>query len=375
MRIGIVTHYSANNYGAMLQCYALQTAIQELLPKACVEVLDYRREQRWTRLTLSEIAHRKGGTGLYGYLKGAVHAFLAWRIIRKSADSKMQMFVDEMMKLSKHVTLSASWRLSIPEEEDYDVLVVGSDQVWAHWTLRPYFMLETEHASKTCKVAYAPSFGNLSRLDEKDKAYVRNKVKDFSSLSCREYDGARLLESLTGQDCQVVVDPTLLLRKEDWLNIAVKPQSAPDGKFVFSYQVGYSGLTNRLAKKAARQLGLPCVIKRSVEPYTYFDEMGPREFIWYIAHASYVITMSFHGTVFSLLMGIPFYTVRTDAPQSRITTLLDMVGMRERLVDSFDAMDLSAPMPSADEISNRFFSMQQHSLNWLKKALTGIEKA
>ena len=187
-------------------------------------------------------------------------------------------------------------------------------------------------------MAYAPSLGGLERFDEASRALLGRRAATFASLSCREEDGAQLLERLTGKPCPVVLDPTLLLEPEEWRMLARKPKNAPEGDFVFSYQVTWAKDCTRMARAAAKRLGLPLVIIRSVNPYSFYSACGPREFLWYIAHAKQVVTSSFHGTALSLSLGTPFLSVRTEHAQSRITNLLRAAELEHCYVAGTDGL-------------------------------------
>lgn len=101
--------------------------------------------------------------------------------------------------------------------------------------------------------------------------------------------------------------------------------------------------------------GLELVVKRYIEPYAFYADIGPSEFLWYISNASFVVTPSFHGTLFSVLFGTPFLSIRSSAPQSRIMTLLGIFGLGDRLVgDLKQALELAEVKFGVDgEIINK----------------------
>ena len=339
MKIGIITFYASNNMGAMCQAYALQRAVQSLYPEARCGVVDYLAENRRVPPTLAGVFQRKCGRTLTGKLKGAIHCALLMRARWTSSGlSACQDFVDGDMCTFRDARISQDGKLDCSAaSEPYDVLIAGSDQVWGcGFSMRPYLFCEAVQDFPVRKVAYAPSLGGLERFDDASRALLGRRASSFASLSCREADGAELLARLTGKPCPVVLDPTLLLEPEEWRRLARKPKNAPKGDFVFSYQVTWSKDCTRVARAAAKRLGLPLVFIRSITPYSFYSACGPREFLWYIANAKQVVTSSFHGTALSLSLGTPFLSVRTEHAQSRITNLLRAAGLEHCYVAGTD---------------------------------------
>ena len=340
MKIGIITFYASNNMGAMCQAYALQRTVQSLCPGVRCGIIDFLAGERRVPPTLADVFHEKGGRTLKGKVKGAIHCALAMQARwTSSSQSACQDFVDEDMCTFRDAILSPDGKLDCSSAaEPYDVLIAGSDQVWGRgFGMSPYLFCETVQGTPL-KVAYAPSLGGLERFDEASRALLGRRAATFASLSCREEDGAQLLEQLTGKPCPVVLDPSLLLEPEEWRMLAIKPKNAPEGDFVFSYQVTWAKDCTRIARAVAKRLGLPLVIIRSVNPYSFYSACGPREFLWYIAHAKQVVTSSFHGTALSLSLGTPFLSVRTEHAQSRITNLLRAAELEHCYVAGTDGL-------------------------------------
>lgn len=174
------------------------------------------------------------------------------------------------------------------------------------------------------KLAYAPSFGDINKLQTDDLKYLETNLKQFSAISCREQDGAVLLNKMLGKLCSIVPDPTILHTRDHWLSLARKPRNFPhkEKEFVFTYRISFMQHARKMASYAAKQLRLPLVTCELVAPHSFYSQLGPREFLWCIANAAHVITPSFHGTVFSLIMGTPFHSISSSAPQERLKTLL-----------------------------------------------------
>ncbi len=372
-KIGIVTHYSSNNFGAVLQSKALADAIVNLFPEADCKVLDYEHEKRLKPPTLKTVYKNKKGIGILGIMKGIFHAVIFYFNRIKSANkTPTQNFINTHVRLDEHVSLDSEGKLNFSNEQSpYSILICGSDQIWAHWCMAPHFLLKSAQSSETKRLAYAPSFGNIEKLSPNQLSTLSETLKGFSGISCRETDGAELIRKLTGSPCPVLPDPTLLHEKEYWLKLARKPKNFPykEREFVFTYRISFTPHIAKTAAQVAKKLKLPLVTCELVPPHSFYSNMGPQEFLWCVAHAAHVITPSFHGTVFSLIMGTPFHTITSSAPQKRMTTLFANVGLENRLVGSIEEMDLITPQYPVEQVSSRLSQLRQTGINWLSENL------
>lgn len=324
--------------GAILQCFALQEALKDLQPGAVIRVLDFKYRERRCRPSYLDVFKYKAH-GRLAALKGLAHIYYAFRQRMKSAKSCTQEFIDSNLDLEE-VELTDDKRLDI-SGRDFDILVAGSDQIWSDWSIQPYFLLEcSPHVD--CKIAYAPSLGNLASLSDRSVRMLSTALPQFDCLSCREEDGCNFISKLTSAFCPCVPDPTFLLTHDRWEKAVNRPVNPPKGRFVFCYQISFDKLSSDIASTIARKYGLELVVKRYIEPYAFYADIGPSEFLWYISNASFVVTPSFHGTLFSVLFGTPFLSVRSSAPQSRIMTMLGILGLGDRFVgDLKQALDLA----------------------------------
>lgn len=367
MKIGIVTFYAANNCGAMLQCYASYAAIRKLFPNAEVHVVDFLHDTR-RKAPSSPNIFRQSYRKNHSVLKSAFHALdSAKECLHSHGASLFQDFIEQYTDLDANAGLDAERRLVC---SGYDALITGSDQVFVG--CEPYFYLDTTQEHQPAKIAYAPSFGNLDNLPESRHPWVADRLSAFHALSCRETDGCAFVEKLTGRPCPQVLDPTMLLSAEDWLSIARRPEGVPDGGFVFSYELWRCPNTLATAQRAAQELGVPLVrAKYFNEGTKFYNRIGPREFIWLVAHAKHVVTPSFHGSVFSLLFGTPFHVVATAAPQTRLTTLLSIVGMEDKRIHTSAEWDAAPPCQAPDAIQGCIAPHRQGSVEYLRSALSG----
>lgn len=215
-----------------------------------------------------------------------------------------------------------------------DIYISGSDQVFnTNGDYVDVFYLNFEKG-KSRKIAYAASFGICEFSDE-----IANRilplVQDFDALSCRENEGAILLSRISGK-CQWVVDPTLLLSADDWNTVLVQPKFK--NKYILIYALADENFLIDIANKIKHIYGYKVICVRgntrdfiSVDQVIY--DCGPSEFIGLIKHSEYVVTDSFHGTVFSTIFDRPFYTfISRPSVSTRIYNLLEMLDLADRIV-------------------------------------------
>ncbi len=299
--------------------------------------------------------------------KALIHLALGCRsFLQAKGRSVRQDYVDTLFRLDKNASLTEDRRL---ECSGYDALITGSDQVFAG--CEPFFFLQTTQEPQPLRLAYAPSYGKLGGITPEQWVCIKEWLSPFAALSCREQDGAaRTAELLGGRECPVVLDPTMLVSHTYWQSLERRPENAPEGDFVFCYQLWRNETEIAEAQKVADKLQIPLfALKQYNVSMERYHSMGPREFLWCINHARYVVTSSFHGSVFSILFGTPFLSFRSDAPQSRLVTLLQTVGLEERRVRRVEEIDLQAPFPSREELETRLAPLREKSIQYLKDAL------
>lgn len=364
-KVAIITFHAAHNYGSMLQAYALQTTIKDI---GCeCDVINFRTDRQKDLYTV--FTKRKGIKYL---LKNASH-LLYYKSLKEKYD-KFESFLD------KHIKLTDMQYQSLEELEnadfDYDYYISGSDQIWNpipadfDWA---YYLPFVKNGKR---IAYAPSFGQLSSLgDEKTKAQISKYLYEYDRISVRESGSKRNVKELINKDVQVVLDPTLLLEKEKYDELVCK-QTLVEGEFIFLYTLFATPEIIEVAKYFSKQLKLPIVVSNFSNQYDCINSFtkrfssGPEEMLWFIKNARLVLASSFHGTVFSIIYKKPFYAIggNTDA---RISTLLDITGLSARSIDKNNmktkinqAFDISF-----DEAIQKLERERQTSMDYLRKAL------
>lgn len=322
MKIGIITVHRAYNYGSVLQCYALQECLKKLGHD--VWVIDYR--QRWTEAVYQKFSLYY----IWHFLqKRDIHAIIGyWRSRAERRDNleiAMAVFVSFMKKL--RITKSCRHRLP----KGFDRYLIGSDQLWSHQCVGGEDKIYTgdfKCGHGGCKIGYAISAGTVSLYKFGEKK-LKRILSNFSRLSLREEENARIVEQLTGVALPVTVDPTLLTDASDWDDMI--NEDWQDKRYIAIYQArpvsGNPTFLHDKAKILAESLECE-IINLSDMTYTVED------FLSIIKYARYVLTTSFHATVFSILMETPCFAIKlNDGFDVRYTDLLTKLGLEKEIVE------------------------------------------
>ena len=365
MNAGLITFHFANHYGAQLQAYATMRAVEQL-GTPC-EIIDY----RLPHTTQTNRLYQKGKSPktVLTNLHTALHnGPLARRNARFAA------FVEEQMRCGS--TRYETIRQLQENPPKYDLYISGSDQIWspsifANGRFDPAFFLT--FAGEGRKISYASSFGGAAipvSMEEELEGYLAS----FDQVSAREDQARQVLERAMEQEVPTVLDPTLLLTGADWGEIAVPPRM--EGPYILCYFISdYTSLLPYL-QAVQKETGYPIVqlagMRRRVPgaKKIVFDA-GPREFLGLFQNAAYVITNSFHGTVFSLQFEKPFFTAVSPREQkqpehSRIYHLLNLAGQTRRIIGLPDTAAPGDKIPYED-VNARLAGERESSLSYLRR--------
>lgn len=327
MKCGILTFHRAQNYGAILQAYALQTTLEKLGAES--EVIDYRCqfiENYYKPISFENIPSARKIASIF-LRNGRI----------KDNRSGFDTFINNHLKTSETIYKSKD---QLKESVDkYDMFFTGSDQVWSYITAgfdRAYF-LDFVNAPKK-KSSYAASFG-VEKIPDEYKAEYINLISDFSHISVREEQGAHIINELLNIKPQVVLDPTLLLNRDDWSQISSSNKEKEEYLLVYLMAETKGILT--LAKQLAKKKNLKIIYLND----RIFKRRGMQnrsrtsvnDWISLFLNASCVVTNSFHGLAFSINFEKEFYVQYLPAPakvNSRLENALNIFRLRERLVES-----------------------------------------
>lgn len=360
MKIGILTFHCAHNYGAVLQAYALQEYFKDL--NYDVEIIDYRPSY------IVEPFKPFSVKGIFtGNYKRIIHKFLSSILLYPKMVKRWRVFNEFIINNFK---LSDNPNNLIPK--DYDIYVIGSDQVWNDLITKGFDNIYWGHfitKQNAKKISYAASFGSTANLEEKH-SFLKKSTPNFNGISLREEDHIAFLESIYKKKVYKVLDPTLLIDKQKWHEKAKKPNT--EKKYVLVYQVIRSDEAIKIAEYIASQINGTVIEipgNKSIRNINnkYFN-VSPFEFIGWIENAHTVVTTSFHGTVFSLIFEKDFYFYNMDnGSEKRSKDLLYSLDLSERLIsNNFDY--IAKPIDYAS-CNNKIDFLKEYSYSYLSKYL------
>lgn len=380
MKIGVITIEQVNNYGAELQATATIKVLQGMGYEA--EIIDYCYYKNWnfkdTKISAPFVSMSVKGRLMYWVKYRLVNRVVAkvLPMVYPTVRRRIRRFED----FHKINTRMSKRYLSMPElyrtKMDYDVYVVGSDQVWnpsASSSIEPYFLTFAPKEAK--KISYASSFG-VNNIPASLYEKYKKQLSNIDYLSVREQTGVCLVKTLTGRDATCVLDPTLLLNKEQWGNIMHAYPHMPS-RYILVYQLLPSETLPSLAMRMGEDM--KCLVyyltKRAYavncpKGMMEIKDAGPAEFLWLIKNASCVVTNSFHGTAFSVNFGTPFYAVLNPnrGSNARITSLLNSVNLMDRIVYEGDKLPIFS-FYDADYVQKHIEMLRKDSISFLEKAL------
>lgn len=345
-KIGILTYHRAYSYGAKLQAYALATYLTSIGFEA--EVIDYGN--------IGEEKLRKIGTKS---LKDLIVTTLCY-IASSIAEPQRIRHFDEFLDIIPHSPMHYD-KANVAEANDkYDYFVTGSDQVWnpKYNEGDLTYLLDFVKENKK-KFSYAASFG-VSQLPDDILQVYKPLLTAFNKILIREITGKSLLRTQLELDSQVVLDPTFLLSRSQWEEMADYPLSKPS-KYILSFQIidrdaHYDAMLDYLHRKLGYEvIELKDSFRYKPWRWPIYAKAGPKEFLGLIRNAEVVVTNSFHATVFSILFHKPFFCSRNSFGfNSRMEDLTDSLGLAGRMFDSSTSFhslfDIDVKYGKVDEI-------------------------
>lgn len=351
MRTALLTVNVYDNYGNMLQKYALYRTLEKLAGFS--EVLWHHSTKPFTPYDL-EINRQLTGTVRLS----------AFRCVR---ENKFKEFEDTYVRT----------RFDLPYLEDvaddYDYFVVGSDQVWNPDLCVPGNFCEFAPPEK--RIAYAASIA-VPEIPPHLAGYFREKILEMPHVSIREREGVELVEKLTGRKVPQVVDPVFLLEADEWRKIAKPPTWFSKKNYERGYVLTYffTGKPPEQVVDLAAKLGLPLINLLDWDNFHHYVT-GIEEFLYLVDHATLFCTQSFHGTSFALILKRPFIVYKLQLGRmvqrfSRFESLLELFGLSERATDV--DLEIKPEDPLQIDFSRRDEVLpveRERSLDFLKTAL------
>ena len=358
MRIPIFTFHCANNYGAVLQCYALQEYLKSLGHEAYV--IDYRPDYVVRRY---KVFSRRNW--IVRDFKKTIKKLLSEPylcIVRYKRNRGLESFIKSRYNLYPYSA----------DKSVFDAIVLGSDQIWnPNLTGKSFdevFFGKDFHCKK---ISYAAS--NRSEcLSSAEEAFYSKHLAELDGIGVREKTLQALLQPLTTKKVHLNVDPTLLSDKS-WTN-KLNLTKPLDAEYVMLYEVTRHQKNRCLAMEYANRnkysfVELTGALALSVRHTKYLDQTAsPEKFLSYLKYAKCVFTTSFHGTALSILFEKEFFYIRQyTSSDLRIESLLEVLGLKDRILDRGE-MPQAVPI-DYNSIREKVEIFRKDSVLYLKEAL------
>lgn len=380
-KIGLAVCYDTPNYGSQLQVLATIKAVERLGYET--EIIRYKKKLTPVFL-LQSLPRLFNGT----FLRTKIAAKQKQKKIQKDPDIKRNTEIRKrrFRDFANHYFTNLSepywgWEELVKKSsKNYDGFLCGSDQLWLPQNLGSHFYTLEFAPDQKPKIAYATSFG-VSEIPEYQRKRTARYLSRFQALSTREISGEKIIKSLTGREAPVVCDPTMLLDTQEWIKL-IPDRKVLEKPYVFCYFLGTDESHRKAAEKLKEQTGLPLVSCPFLDNFVEADkkfgdiqlfDMDAADFINLIRHAQYILTDSFHGSIFSILNHKKFlvfdrFRKGKNSRNSRIESLCGILGLNSRRYQG----DVTAVFSAVDyqKVEDRMDKLRRKSLSYLKKALS-----
>ncbi len=331
MKIGILTYHRAENYGALLQAYAMRTYLRCLGHE--VEFVDYWPKYHSDYFKVFSMDSFKKSSMKGKLAKLARLVLMGHRFCRRKR--VMLQFIHEQLGLP----VQPKYEDRKAVTEPYDVVIYGSDQIWRKQGLGGvgfddwYFGGDNVQAKK--KIVYAGSMGKIA-ADAQDNAYVKAQMAHFDRISVREVDLFKYLKGLGVSSVQVM-DPVFLLTRKQWEEVCIAPKIKQH--YILFYNLLITKESAAFAKALSVETGLPVYeITKKTSLFSrdahLISDASVEEFLGLVRGADYVVSNSFHGVAFSIILEKQFFAVGMGEKANRVISLLNSVGLNDRYRES-----------------------------------------
>ncbi len=370
MKIGTISVSNAHNFGASMQTYALLTHLRSQGHTA--QLINYRNPV----IEASYAIQKKPGKRFRSKLKFAL--LYSSKTLRKPyLHLRRKRFEDFFREYFEQTAPVRSYKQLCTANYDFDAAFAGSDQIWnpriVH-SIDPAFFLKFLDGKTIC-ASYAASFG-VDELTPAEQAVISEYAKHLDYISVRERSGKDLLQPLTDKQVEIVADPTVLLPAAEYEKLLM--DNPYKGDYIYVHVHHYTAKSPELVKMAAElseKTGLPVV--HNLQSVTFKNQAGrtraagPKETLTALYHAKYVVTQSFHITMFSLIFHKTFVTMKRDRYNTRLEQLLGAVGMADHLVDPGMVPDVEKLSTDFNAVEDYFARERTHAAAYIEQVLTG----
>jgi len=366
MKIELITLHNAKNYGSILQTYATQNIFKNL---GCdVEVINYSRESLKDENLVDVLINSSSMFSKNALTKMVGKLFLVPSV--KKECKVFNGFLKENINLSKKYENFEELEKNPPIA---DIYCTGSDQVWnSDWNRgieKAYFL---DFINNKKKISYASSIGK-DKLLEEEKGITKELLEKYEHISVREQSAVKIIKDLGINDVELVLDPTLMLNKQEWKKLEVKLPIKQ--KYILVYQLNTKNPEfDEYVKKLSKEKKMP-VVRVSVALYQILKygkfKFCPtvNEFVSYFLNAEYVVTDSFHATAFAINFNKKFVSIFPNKFSTRLQNILDITGLQNRRLTDPNNLKLIDEDINYEEVNKIMENARGKSMEYLKKAI------
>lgn len=373
MKIGIITLPFDSNFGGIIQCYALQEIIKKLGHDVYIIKHSKLSPPRRLDFPIRYLIYFKRFLDKYICHKN-IDVFVDLKA-RERFPKKLQ---NNNIFIKTHMTIWDIRDHTSDELNFFDCFIVGSDQVWRPIYAIPiekYYLKFAEDKAHIRRIAYAASFGTDKwEYSEKQTAECARLAQKFDLITVREDSGIKLCQDNFGVKAVHVLDPTMLLNKEDYIALIAQEKIPKSSGNLFAYMLDNNELKQSYVEKVASKLALnPFTIiptDKELDEGKAFP--GVTTWLRSFMDADFIVTDSFHGCVFSIIFNKPFIAVgNMGRGQDRFDSLFRLFQLQDRLVDISNLSISNLPDPiDWTKVNSIWQKMKKQSIALLSNSLT-----
>lgn len=341
-KLGLCVRYDCNNYGSMLQILATQKAIEECGWQ--YEIIRY--DKKTPKFIIKNLSRVFNPYFMRGKMIGiAKKISLKMHPEMENRNSKrLAIFREYRNKyIGPYSSICKGFDSLVQSANDYDAVMVGSDQLWTPAGLMTKFYNLLFVPDSIRKISLATSFG-VTEIPKDQIKLTKQYINRIDFLSVREVSGQKIIKKLTEREAVIAVDPTLLFDGEEWLEI-FEYEKQSEEPYIFAYFLGDNNAHRDAVEQFAKKKKLRVITCPHMDEFVERDmtfgddqrfEVSPVDFLNLVRGAEYIVTDSFHGSVFSILNHKKFLTVNRysdslrKAKNTRIDSLFSLLGIENR---------------------------------------------
>lgn len=372
-KILVLTQPLGNNYGGLLQAYALQVVLKRMEHAVWTE--DRKKNHLYLPMSVSYMLTR------VNFIRSLLGKPKLWTkkdelILRQYTNR----FIRENIQTTQPISSNSKKLL---DKYQFDAYIVGSDQVWrptCFWGIQNYFLDFVKDGNRK-KIAFAASYGvDYSEYSKKMQLKCSGLLKQFDAVSVREFGAIKLTRELFNVDAVQMLDPTMLLDKEDYNNVIDKHSVVVKTGSVMVYILDETTEKSMIVQNIATKLGCSvnqikitkhCGIdtRKNVAEYVI---PSVEQWLAGFRDCDFVVTDSFHGTIFSLIYNKPFISiVNKERGTARFESILSQFGLLDRLIEknATDYIDLANTPIDFDRVNDKREQLKLESIRFLENNL------